>query len=188
MDSTFTMEAAPFRVPLAASADGGGGAPAGGSGQRAVAGKGALRGSASSTHLGVQRTGLSRSASAAHLSQTGRVGGGSRSTAGAPGSAARRGFEASARLAATAPNPSRLSLSAQKARSTSRLHTSASGGRDENQQPDRPAWGRTAPPAVGADKAAGRHGLISSVGKFGLGRSRTGAKDRPGGVLKPANQ
>ena len=93
--------------------------------------------------------------SAAHVSQAAaaRGGGGSggKRPAAAHGASSRRGYEASARLAATAPNPGRLSLSAQKSRSMSRLHTSASGGRDENQLPDRPGkrWAMGGSAAIG---------------------------------------
>ena len=79
----------------------------------------------------VSPAGLSRSVSAAHVSQAARGGSGGKRPAGVP---SRRGLEASARLAATAPNPARLSLSGQKARSVSRLN----GGRDENQPSERP--------------------------------------------------
>ncbi|XP_037070212.1 kinesin-like protein KIF18B [Pollicipes pollicipes] len=88
----------------------------------------------------------------------------------------------------------KLSLSAQKSKSTGRLVPAAT--QDENrqrrEQSDRPAWGRaTAPSLPGAapDKTAARHGLVSSVGKFGLGRNRAGAmaKSRSASVLKPSN-
>ena len=64
MDSTFTMEAAPFRVPLATPTDGGGRASAGGGGQRALAGKGGLSVPAggSGPRHGAHRTGTGESA------------------------------------------------------------------------------------------------------------------------------